>query len=251
MQRWVLGNHDAALRQIGSAGSQAAAHVIEEHRRILRADPELWDWCRRHFAEAQGRPKSEIHNAALYVFVHAQLWETQYFGRTAESYLYPWKRAALRTFGLQPLQQYDGRHVHTREELDTAENRYLFYGHTHMPTFCELLTSTRRPSVRLRSIVYGEAMPLGSGYVAVNPGSVGQPRDGDQRAAYIILDTDNQTVEFRRVVYDVESVIAQMQALHFPAILLDWLRTAGSAEDHYNLDQVYERTTDQLQAREP
>jgi diadenosine tetraphosphatase ApaH/serine/threonine PP2A family protein phosphatase len=40
----------------------------------------------------------------------------------------------------------------------------------------------------------------------VNPGSVGQPRDGDARAAYSILDQSAQTWEARRVEYDVEKV---------------------------------------------
>jgi putative phosphoesterase len=42
--------------------------------------------------------------------------------------------------------------------------------------------------------------------VVLNPGSVGQPRDGDPRAAYAILDLDDRSVEERRVEYDVEAV---------------------------------------------
>lgn len=42
--------------------------------------------------------------------------------------------------------------------------------------------------------------------IVVNPGSVGQPRDGDPRAAYAILDLDAMTVEERRVEYDVDAV---------------------------------------------
>jgi predicted phosphodiesterase len=41
------------------------------------------------------------------------------------------------------------------------------------------------------------------GRVIVNPGSVGQPRDGDNRASYAILDLEALTVEFRRVAYDI------------------------------------------------
>ncbi|GGM76372.1 putative phosphoesterase [Halarchaeum rubridurum] len=47
---------------------------------------------------------------------------------------------------------------------------------------------------------------FGDGLV-VNPGSVGQPRDGDPRAAYAIVDLDEKEVEERRVEYDVERVV--------------------------------------------
>jgi putative phosphoesterase len=43
--------------------------------------------------------------------------------------------------------------------------------------------------------------------VVVNPGSLGQPRDGDPRAAYAVLDLDDLSVEERRVEYDVETVV--------------------------------------------
>ncbi|WP_290815860.1 metallophosphoesterase [Halovivax sp.] len=42
--------------------------------------------------------------------------------------------------------------------------------------------------------------------IVVNPGSVGQPRDGDPRAAYAVVDLEARTVETRRVAYDVETV---------------------------------------------
>ncbi|EMA55112.1 metallophosphoesterase family protein [Halococcus salifodinae] len=42
--------------------------------------------------------------------------------------------------------------------------------------------------------------------IVMNPGSVGQPRDGDPRAAYAILDLDELTVEERRVGYEIERV---------------------------------------------
>ncbi|ACV46506.1 MULTISPECIES: metallophosphoesterase family protein [Halomicrobium] len=50
----------------------------------------------------------------------------------------------------------------------------------------------------------------------VNPGSVGQPRDGDPRAAYAVLDTDDDSVELRRVQYDIDRVISKVEALDRP-----------------------------------
>jgi putative phosphoesterase len=56
---------------------------------------------------------------------------------------------------------------------------------------------------------YGEGIVL-------NPGSVGQPRDGDPRAAYAVLDLDVMTVETRRVEYDIEAVQEAVSAAGLP-----------------------------------
>ncbi len=54
------------------------------------------------------------------------------------------------------------------------------------------------------------------GRLIVNPGSVGQPRDGDSSAAYAILDTETQTVDFRRVDYDIDRVISTVEQTDLP-----------------------------------
>lgn len=53
----------------------------------------------------------------------------------------------------------------------------------------------------------------------INPGSVGQPRDGDPRAAYAIFDTGRQTVSLRRVRYPVEKTAAEINAAGLPDAL--------------------------------
>ena len=58
--------------------------------------------------------------------------------------------------------------------------------------------------------------------VVINPGSVGNPRDGDPRAAYAVID-DNR-VELKRVAYPVEETIARVQALDLPARAKEMLR---------------------------
>jgi putative phosphoesterase len=52
--------------------------------------------------------------------------------------------------------------------------------------------------------------------IVMNPGSVGQPRDGDPRAAYAVVDPDALDVEEHRVAYDVESVQADVEAAGLP-----------------------------------
>lgn len=60
--------------------------------------------------------------------------------------------------------------------------------------------------------------------VILNPGSVGQPRDGDSRAAYAILDSDDRTVELHRVPYDIERVEEAVSACDLPRQTADRLR---------------------------
>ncbi len=50
-------------------------------------------------------------------------------------------------------------------------------------------------------------------YLLINPGSVGQPRDGDPRAAYAIVDSEEARVELRRVKYDVRTVIRKLESV--------------------------------------
>lgn len=75
--------------------------------------------------------------------------------------------------------------------------KYCFQGHTHVPgVFTERMTFHTPAEI---DYVY----QLGEEKVLVNVGSVGQPRDGDPRACYVIL--DDHTVRFRRIEYDFET----------------------------------------------
>lgn len=64
----------------------------------------------------------------------------------------------------------------------------------------------------------------GDGKLMVNPGSVGQPRDGDARAAYALLDVATASVEFQRVEYDVRETQRRMRARGLPEALAERLR---------------------------
>ena len=63
--------------------------------------------------------------------------------------------------------------------------------------------------------------------VVFNPGSVGQPRDKDPRAAYAVADTDTETVSLNRVEYDVESVVADVKKAGLPTNTGERLRTGS------------------------
>ncbi len=81
------------------------------------------------------------------------------------------------------------------------EARALVLGHTHVQGY--------------------ERFPEG---VVVNPGSVGQPRDGDPRAAYAVLETDGLAVEERRVAYDIDAVVADVREAGLPEAIGTRLR---------------------------
>jgi predicted phosphodiesterase len=68
----------------------------------------------------------------------------------------------------------------------------------------------------------GSEVPL-DGRVLLNPGSVGQPRDRDPRAAFLYLDLESRTATFRRVDYDIERTQAEMRAAGLPEALAERL----------------------------
>ncbi|HMJ33569.1 MAG TPA: metallophosphoesterase family protein [Baekduia sp.] len=69
----------------------------------------------------------------------------------------------------------------------------------------------------------GDAVDLSSGEWILNPGSVGQPRDGDSRAAWMLLDTDLWRAQWRRTEYDISGAQAAIRAARLPASLADRL----------------------------
>ncbi len=74
-----------------------------------------------------------------------------------------------------------------------------FVGHTHVPLVYTYIGGPK-------SLKPGETFALDpSGRYIINPGSVGQPRDGDKRASFLIFDLDDKTVTLHRREYDIEA----------------------------------------------
>ena len=86
------------------------------------------------------------------------------------------------------------------EEFDT---QFCFVGHTHIQSMFSLNEKKNRISLDIPRI--GMPFPL-TGRAIMNPGSVGQPRDRDPRAAYAIFDPEAKTWEPQRVEYDIKQV---------------------------------------------
>jgi predicted phosphodiesterase len=66
----------------------------------------------------------------------------------------------------------------------------------------------------------GTEVALDTGRHLLNPGSVGQPRDGDPRAAWLVIDTEAARATFRRTVYPVEQTQAAMREVELPELLV-------------------------------
>ena len=94
-------------------------------------------------------------------------------------------------------------------------------GHSHIPLSFEQGIDG---SVQLRQMQHGEMVQLRSDarYI-LNPGSVGQPRDGDPRAAYAVWDTEANMVRFERIGYDIGATQKQITVAGLPAMLAERL----------------------------
>jgi predicted phosphodiesterase len=115
----------------------------------------------------------------------------------------------------EPLWEYITSAGVARANLALLEAQVGLHGHTHLPVAwvdaggkVELVRPGRGSTLDLRGL-----------HVLVNPGSVGQPRDGDPDASYAILDTEVGKLTWQRVAYDVASVQHAMRAAGLPASL--------------------------------
>ncbi len=87
------------------------------------------------------------------------------------------------------------------KEFEKVTADFVIYGHTHFPLLIKRHTG---------------------GYI-LNPGSVGQPRDGDPRTSYALIDTETGRVELIRKSYDLEPVAKDIRERHLPEKLIDIL----------------------------
>ena len=122
-----------------------------------------------------------------------------------------------------PYREYVLDEVTAMKNLEHVSVDLCIVGHSHVA-----FTAIIRPGGKLPQMTplrHGDVIDLGDGRILANPGSVGQPRDGDPRAAYAILDSANGTLEARRVAYDVASVQSRMRTFGLPERLITRLES--------------------------
>lgn len=113
------------------------------------------------------------------------------------------------------------------ESLRLAEVAVTFCGHTHFQGGFVLRDSGRMEMVRVRTErgVAAAELPIeADAKYLINPGSIGQPRDGDTRAGYAFYDEDKRLVEYWRVPYDIEATQKRMKDFSLPQPLIARLR---------------------------
>jgi predicted phosphodiesterase len=118
----------------------------------------------------------------------------------------------------EPVWEYLLTAEQARENFALFDNQVCFMGHSHVPLiFRSQLDGYDGPLLPAA----GEILTLepDTRYF-INPGSVGQPRDQDPRAAYAVLDTAAGTVCFNRVEYDIARTQRQMRDAQLPPALI-------------------------------
>jgi diadenosine tetraphosphatase ApaH/serine/threonine PP2A family protein phosphatase len=103
------------------------------------------------------------------------------------------------------------------------EQRVGLIGHSHIALFFVCPPDERPAYAQGAQASGGFEIDLPAGRWLLNPGSVGQPRDGDPRAAWLELDTAAWTARWHRVPYDIEGAAAAIRAAGLPASLAERL----------------------------
>ncbi len=174
----ILGNHDQGAMFDPDGFNQSAERAIFWTRQQLESSNEPRNIREKRWEFLAERPRSHRENG--YLFVHGSA------------------RNPLNEY-VFPEDVYNQRKM---ERIFSLVDRYCFQGHTHVPgIFTENMQFLSPEEVDF-------AYKLDGRKTLCNVGSVGQPRDGNWRACYIVL--ENDTINFRRVEYDVEATIKKI-----------------------------------------
>ncbi len=112
-----------------------------------------------------------------------------------------------------PVWEYVLNTLAARLNFEYFSTPYCFVGHSHIQSLFQLDAKNDRVSMTLARV--GQPLTLRPRAI-INPGSVGQPRDRDPRAAYAIYDSEKSTWEARRASYDISSVQERVRQAGLP-----------------------------------
>lgn len=231
-KEWVPGNHDEWFRYQQEDGMNGdAIDSLRRHSDVL-AQPEhsgLKAWFHQELetaltGNARTCLRADFDDGRTALGVHAALEPS--IRRT--HYLKPWIPSLLRN-----------EFPSLQDQVGERRAAVMFCGHNHFPMWAEWALE-REGNVRLHSIRYGQTASLSDGLTIVNPGSAGQPRDGDTRAAYALFDPEVWTIEFRRVSYDCQAAATRLRAYSYGPRLADQLEDAHSDDTPAYL-KIYQR----------
>jgi|SRR5450830_25827 len=153
------------------------------------------------------------------VAAEAALWTREHLSESASAYL-----AALEPSGnvpgcelyhgspREPVWSYVLRAANAADTFSLSTEPLVLVGHSHFALAASLVEGQLG-----FDLASGETMvDLSFGRWLLNPGSIGQPRDGDPRSAYLMLDLDAGRAEFKRVDYEIERTQAEIRQLGLP-----------------------------------
>ncbi len=105
--------------------------------------------------------------------------------------------------------------------LTNQTTPHCLVGHSHVPF--AVACSTQGDNCEELEFAMGETVLLKDRRFVINPGAVGQPRDGDPRASYAVYDDTSGDIAFFRTSYDIEAVQRKMRAAGLPSRLIQRL----------------------------
>ena len=118
-----------------------------------------------------------------------------------------------------PLWEYLVNQYSALDTFNRLESPYCLVGHSHIPFVCAEMDSV----AAFGPFEEDQAVALGPQRLIINPGGVGQPRDGDPRPSYALYDGDAATVTRHRVDYDVATTQEKMRRAGLPDYLIQRL----------------------------
>jgi len=117
----------------------------------------------------------------------------------------------------QPIWEYVLSASAAQDNLAFFETSFCLIGHSHIPLVFEYVDENLCVLNRLPA---GSGLELGEHRLIINPGSVGQPRDGDPRASYALYDSEARTIYHYRIKYDIAVTQRKMAEWGLPLPLI-------------------------------
>ena len=117
----------------------------------------------------------------------------------------------------EPIWEYLTSISSAKENFAYFQSQFCLVGHSHVPL---AFRHNEDGSCSFSRLIPDNALALGRNRLIINPGGVGQPRDGDPRASYAIYDSEAMTVRLYRVAYDISITQDRMVECGLPMRLI-------------------------------
>lgn len=199
----VLGNHDelfhrlaqmpvtdiSSLMTVFPGLSRRSLETLSRNLQEVKSQDGVFGWYFEELNNGMGQKSKLIDYDLFSVAISHGMWDVRDF------YIWPSGRGeVINTYHIKPLLALD------------RSPMISFVGHTHIPWVVQINRSWEE-RVDLR-INYDQPIPLGGSFYIINPGSIGNPRDGDPKLSYLVLDNDptSRSVTFHRVPYKIDTV---------------------------------------------